>query len=279
MQTDGWKYYNHAVIPTTPPHQNPDTTLIEDGSIWKISGKPLFARWTTDFDCGYETNWWYVVKDSPFDINVLKAKRRYEINKGIKNFDVRPINVAKYKEAMYTVQTNAFAAYPEKYRPIITQESFFEDVAGWNTHVVLGAFFRETNELVGYTMLFFESEKYVNFCVLKADPAFERYGINAALCAGVLVHFNDFLSNGGLISDGSRSVNHETHFQEYLEKNFGFRKAYCNLHMKYNPRIKLLVSLLYPFRKLFSKFDNVEIVHSVNSVLKMESICRNEEFI
>ena len=71
----GWRYYNHAVIPSSPPNAPLNLTPLEDGSIWKIGKTPLLARWTTNFDCGYETNWWYVIKDTPFDINVLKAKR------------------------------------------------------------------------------------------------------------------------------------------------------------------------------------------------------------
>ena len=50
MDIQGWKYYNHAAIPTTPPHIEPDLTPIKDGTIWKIDGSPLLARWTTDFD-------------------------------------------------------------------------------------------------------------------------------------------------------------------------------------------------------------------------------------
>ena len=33
-----WKYYNHAVIPTTEPHEIPDMTPLTNGTIWKIGG-------------------------------------------------------------------------------------------------------------------------------------------------------------------------------------------------------------------------------------------------
>ena len=32
---DNWKYYNHAVVPITAPHENPDLKPIEDNSNWK----------------------------------------------------------------------------------------------------------------------------------------------------------------------------------------------------------------------------------------------------
>lgn len=52
-----WEYYNHALVPTLPPHIDPDTSWMKDGKKWKeyAGGKyPLFARWVTDFDCSKE---------------------------------------------------------------------------------------------------------------------------------------------------------------------------------------------------------------------------------
>lgn len=37
MQTE-WKYYNHAVIPKTAPHEEPDLEPINNGTIWKMGG-------------------------------------------------------------------------------------------------------------------------------------------------------------------------------------------------------------------------------------------------
>ena len=94
-------------------------TPITDGTIWKIGGgggTPLLARWTTEFDCGYETNWWYCIKDTPFDIGSLPSKKRYEINKGKKNFEVRLIAPTEYKDELYDVTVDAYSAWDEKYR-------------------------------------------------------------------------------------------------------------------------------------------------------------------
>lgn len=35
MRMEGWKYYNHAMIPAVPPHEVPDMRPIESGNIWK----------------------------------------------------------------------------------------------------------------------------------------------------------------------------------------------------------------------------------------------------
>ncbi|WP_287725648.1 hypothetical protein [Anaerostipes sp.] len=42
MQIEEWKYYNHAAIPTTAPHEMPDLRAIENGDVWKIGGVFLY---------------------------------------------------------------------------------------------------------------------------------------------------------------------------------------------------------------------------------------------
>lgn len=271
---NAWTYYNHAMIPTGAPYEEINMEQLDSPTFWKENKTVLFARWITDFDCGCKTNWWYVIKDTTFDIHALKAKRRYEINKGIKNFDVRMIDPCDYAEELYGVQAAAFSAYPKKYRPTVDKENFMNGIYNWSECTVYGAFFKETGRMVGYAMLTELNPHFVNFNVLKTNPEFEKYGLNAAIIEKILSHHCGFLEHGGIICDGSRSINHETHFQDYLEKYFGFRKAYCCLHIRYNPKIEWLVKLLFHFRKLLKKLDGIGIVHQINGVLKMEEICR-----
>lgn len=271
---DDWKYYNHAAIPTTAPHLEPSTEPIEDGSIWNIPGKPYMARWTTEFDCGYETEWWYCIKDAPFDIMDLPSKRRYEIKKGIKKFEVAKIDPEEYKEELLAVTAAAYAAYPIKYRPNIDAEQMEKRICGWKNSVVFGALQRENCRLCGYAVVLLH-RGYAELIVQKADPAYEKYGLNAGILYGILDEFNEKLSDGYYICDGSRNISHETKFQAYLEKYFGFRKAYCRLNLCYAKKFAPLVRILYPFRNILCHFDGIRICHYVNSVLKMETIRRS----
>lgn len=241
-------------------------------------GVSLLARWTSDFDCGKETNWWYVIADKPFNLQSIKAKRRYEINKGLNNFDVHRINPAEYTENIYEVQVAAFSAYPEKYRPTVDHDSFIESVSHWKEKIVYGAFHKETGKLCGYSFIT-QTANFINFNVLKTIPSYEKLGINAALVYRLVDDYNEFLSNGGFICDGERSISHETAFQDYLEKYFNFRKAYCYLNIVYNPKIKWLVKLLYLFRKYLLRLDNINKIHLLNAVLKMENIVRTQNQI
>lgn len=265
-----WKKYNGAIIPDEAPHCSPtEEDLIE------IEGKGLFVRYTTDFDCGFETGWWYVIKDTPFDISKLKSKRRYEINKGIKNFEVERISPKLHKDELCRIQIEAFSAYPAKYRPVVDVEEMKTRIDEWENDetVVYGGFDRNTNEMCGYAYLK-KNGKCWEFNVLKTCPQAEKNGINAAMVNGILVDFEDKLRYGEYICDGSRNVLHETNFQDYLERYFEFRKAYCKLHIIYNKRIKSAIKILYPFRRILECFDFVRFVQKISAVLKMEEIVR-----
>ena len=68
-----------------------------------------------------------MIKDTPFDINTLKAKRRYEINKGKKNFEIRIVDPIQYGEDLYQITIDAYAKYPRKYKPNIDKRQFIEN--------------------------------------------------------------------------------------------------------------------------------------------------------
>ena len=269
-----WIYYNHAAIYADDPRNEVDTRMIDSGDIWKIPGKPILARWTTEFDCGYETNWWYVIKDNPLVIDDLKKKRRYEIKKGLKNFEVKQINPFDYKEDIYNVFIKAQQSYGKKNQILTAKEEFTKKMEKWDKYIVYGAFFLEDNTLCGYSLLE-QNGQYLGLNVLKTIPDYEKYAINSAIVAQILFDYEDYIKSGGYICDGARNINHETFFQDYLEKYFEFRKAYCKLQIAYNPKYKIIIKILYPFRKLLRKLDNVRVIHNINGVMKMEEIKRS----
>ncbi|WP_044976738.1 hypothetical protein [Ruminococcus sp. HUN007] len=275
MSINEWKYYNHAALPTTPPHVLPDLSAVKDKSVFNyrfFNGKTAFlARWTEDWDCGKETEWWYIIKDSPFDITKLKAKRRYEINKGLRNFDVKIINPSEYRDEIYLVTEEAYSAWPEKYRPKVCKENINKSIESWKKSILFGGFEKETGALASYAVLT-EYDSYVEFSVLRAIPRTERNGINAAMVAGILEYFNDKLEQGIYINDGSRSIFHETAFQDYLEKYFEFRKSYCKLKIAYKGSMGIIIKFLYPFREKIKK--ETAIGSKIFALLKMEEIRR-----
>ena len=269
-----WKLYHNALIPRQSPIE-PELTAVNSRALWKEYPKALFIRYTTNFDCEEKTEWWYVVKDEPMDLGKLNSKRRYEITKGNRNYEVRRIDSVEYQAEMYRVTQAAYGAYPEKYRPDLTEESFAKTIADWPQFEVYGGFSRENNELCAYAMVR-KNGNWADFCVLHVDPACEKKAVNAAMVYGILLENEEYLKNGGYICDGNRTIRHESAFQNYLEKYFGFRKAYCKLHIIFRPGIGLVVKMLFPFRKILRKFDHIGIIHNVNSVLTMKTYAVQE---
>lgn len=274
---EGWKYYNHALIPTSAPHEDVNLTPIEDRSIWKEkwNGYPLLARWTSDYNCNMKTNWYYCIKDTPFDINALKSKQRYEINKGRKYFYVSIINPQEYVDEIYNIQIEAFKTYPKEYRPQIKYQELKKEIYNnWNDKIIFAAFDNSTKKMVSYS-IFEKKTSYIEWTVLKSIPAYEKYKVNAIIIAESLEYFNHDIQNGLYIHGGEKNISHQTNFQNYLEYLFDFKKIYCKLHLIYRPGVSQLINIIYPFKEILKKF-NSKMFHNITAVMLMEEIVRNQ---
>lgn len=271
---DGWRYYNHALLPTCAPHEITDVSRLNEKVFWsQTPGNAILARWTSDFDLKEEGNWWYVIKDDEFDISKLKSKRRYEINKGKKNFEVKEIDPLLFIDEIVDIHIKAYEEYPIQYRPVVNNDKLSQEIIEWkNNAKIFGAFSLEDSKLYGFAMAV-EYDTYVNFTMLKVVPSSERKGINAALVAGLLEHYNDRLTNGYYICDGERALFHETQFQDYLEKYFGFRKAYSNLHIKFRFPFSIIIKCLFPIRGLVEK-SGLGIMKKINVLLLYYELSR-----
>lgn len=275
-EMNGWKYYNHALLPETSPLEEPDLSSILDNSIWKnqSGGIPFLARWTSDFDCGYETEWWYCIKDTVFDITSINSKRRYDIKKGEKFFYVEKIEPEDYINAILEVKKAAFSAYPKEYRPEITEENNLREISLWKGKDVFAAFNIETKEMGGYAV-FSHKNGYIEWEILKTKPNCEKYNINAIIGARCLEFYENKLQQGILIIDGERNILHQTNFQDYLIRYFCFRRAYCHVHVRYPQGIRQVVNILYPFRNSIKNFKG-KFARRVYAVLFMEEIVRSQ---
>lgn len=269
-----WFYSNHALRPDIQLHEKPDLTLLDSKGFWKMGGgTALFARWITDFDCGYETEWWNVILDKPFEIESLKSKRRYEIRKGDKNFDVRQVNYEDEKESLYLVYEDSKKGFPPHLQKNFTRENFEDIFVEQKGAYIFGAYSKETNELNAWAFLR-KIGRYIGFIALRSMIDAERDNVNFALIHAIVDYFRQDIIDGCYIDDGTRPVLHTTtNFQSFLEKYFCFRKAYSVLHIQYRTGFGFLVKMLYPFRNLF-KGTNVKLGREIYGVLLQEEIVR-----
>lgn len=273
-----WEYYNHALVPTLPPHIDPDISWMKDSDRWKeyADGKmPLFARWVSDFDCSEETEWWCIIKDTPFDIMSLKSNRRSLITRGLKRVDVKVIIPADYAEQMSNILVKEWKYYDDSYEEENDRQKLTDDfkkltMKNLGNAEYLGVFLKDTNTMIGYAIynLF---DDWIEYSVVKTDPEYLNTQVNAALAYfGVERYMRPGIK---YIHGGWRTMIHESNYQEYLMKNFGFRKAYCKLHIQYRPLMQIAVNVLYPLRGMIKKVKN-KWIYTVWCALQQEEIRR-----
>lgn len=274
-----WRYYNHALVTDDAPHLERDLGEVLQSDVWK-NRKVYFLRYTDCFDDDRYSEWWYCLKDSVFDLSLVKAKRRYEINKGVKNFNVKRIVPDEHKEELYSIYIKAVSTYSKKTGEAFSFEKYCKSISTWkDRYITFGAFEVESDKLVGFAHIR-EFEEYCDFNGCKADPDYEKLGCNAALVYHICVTYNDRIKKGYYIVDGERNVLHETHFQDYLEKYFEFRKAYCRLNIIYKKWFKALLIIGYPILKLLSlKVFKSPFSEKIKAIMKMKEIAKSQRGI
>lgn len=265
-----WHYYNHALISNVSLYEKVDIKELYNKQLWKQKPKPLLARWTTDFDCGYETNWWYCIREAPYTTDSLSKSTKKHIRQALSKTNVKIINQREYATDIYRVYEEAVERY-KNFVDTTISEKFISNLKAEKEKVYWGAFDKESNLLVAY-MVIKEEDDYVNLCTAKFSTRFLNLQASTAMYHAILQYY---LNDRGFrfVNSGERNIYHETNTQEYKIKTFGYKKAYCKLHIKYRREIGVIVRLLYPFRKLIAKM-NLKTAKLVTGVLKMEEISR-----
>ncbi len=275
-----WQCYQHCYIQTDyelPLETKPSFLQIEKEFRSEHRGskqRAFFAQYITGFDVEEPTEWWFTIKDNEYDLSKLKSKKRYEITKAHNFCSAEEINPLECIEELFDCYKESFTAYPDRYRP---HEVLFEDFNIYITNLLeLGGYeffstrFIETGKIIGF-LIIRHSGNFVRLVQQKTNPAYEKYNSNASLLDFVLTKYSEQLKQRQCVfTNGSRSIKHETNFNAYLEKYFGFRKAYAKLRIVYKFPFGIIVKLLKPFRKIFEHTEN-SLLYNLYCVLKMDS--------
>ena len=75
------------------------------------------------------------------------------------------------------------------------------------------------------------------------------------------------------VSNGTRSISHQTNIHDFLIEKFKFRKAFCKIELVYKRKINFLVKFLYPCRIIFSLIP-MNFFRKIYIVLFQEEIKR-----
>jgi len=267
-----WRNYHYALIPATPPHIEINLNEAEAKELLKISGA-YFVRWASKWDIKQKTEFWYIIKDVEENLEQYSSNKRRQIRKGLKNCIVKKVDNTTIANDGYEVYKSAFLSYKKNYLPLLSYEEFKKNILNATKCDFWAVYEREGGKMIAYSQNIIDDNS-VTYSTIKFHPDYLKlYSSNA-----LFFKMNEYYLNEKkyrYVSDGARSISHDTNIQEYLEYKFNFRKAYCKLHVVYRWDIKIVVNMLYPFRNLIYKLNNKlnnKIYHKLAVLLKQEEI-------
>lgn len=255
--------YRHAWRFDGAPHKEPQLQKKEWKSLLKNGG--LMVRNTYDFDCPETTNFWNLIKDH-FDDQELSGNTRNRVMKSLESLDFQLIDFSLVRDSGYPILKATFDDYATVDRPM-NQEVFEEYLKHCQSkdYEYWGIFDKTDHRFIGFcaNRLWENAAEYGVIGILpdyKHNKTFPYYGL--------FHRMNQYyLQEKGFqyVTDGSRSITEHSNIQPFLEEKFHFRKSYCHLAVHYRWWLKLIVKLLYPFKKIITN-------PSIKAILNMESM-------
>tara|TARA_B110000444_G_scaffold250359_1_gene276630 strand:- start:845 stop:1678 length:834 start_codon:yes stop_codon:yes gene_type:complete len=264
-----WRKYNGTLISALPPHVDIENS---EQSILKYikMEDAFFARWISDFDSKNETCFWYVICDKKMSIEDYSKNTRSKIRRGLKNCNVKLISKNEIINNGYLCYSEAFKNY-NSYLPSKSFDEFKNALLSLKGDWHFWGIYKG-KELIGYSQNLVIGD-FCDYSTIKFNPYYLKFYPSYVLFYTMNKYYlND--NNFRYVSDGARSLFHETNIQDFLIKKFRFRKAYCNLHIIYDYKIKVGIYLIYPLRLVFSFFNN-RFVNKIKFILLQEKIRRS----
>ena len=264
-----WRKYNGALIPSLPPHVEVEMT----GIMKNIhSEEAYFARWTTDFDCKKETEFWYVICDETLEIEDYSKNTRSKIRRGLKNCEVKLINKEIVLKEGFESYNAAFLRY-NTYLSAKSEKDFHQEINVLGLDWEFWGIYNNGN-MIGYCQNKI-SDSTCDYSTIKFHPDY----LNLYPSYGLFYSMNYYyLNKKGIkyVNDGARSISHETNIQSFLIQKFKFRKAYCKLTIIYSPKIKFALTIIYPFKSLICLLKFGPFI-KINILINQEKIIRSYE--
>lgn len=260
-----WRLYRGALIPATPSpcfvHLRRDEAkrLLQESGAW-------FLRYSSD-PCEEKREWWYIICDS-CNLDRFPSKIRSMIKRGNRSCEVRQIDAEWLAAYGYDTYLAAFGRYKNA-KPaseVGFRDSIATKIDGPFEH--WGVFVGD--RLAGYCECIIENNN-VSMDVIKYHPELLQYYTSYALVSNMITHY--VIKKRMTISNGTRSILHDTKFQEFLFK-LGFRKQFCKLNVVYPPFIKTALQILFPLSPLISKLPDRGAVHKLQGLFYQEELRR-----
>jgi len=267
-----WRRHHGALVPLQMPDVVSDSLDKSGLSSALIRNRCAFARWEESFDQFDGGEWWHVIKDEPESLELRGKKTRNQIRRGAKEFTVEPVAREVILSEGYAVYLAAFQRY-DTFEEVLSEPAFREAISSlpdetefWSVRD------KDTHELVAFSENLVRDGACFYVSMWFQPEAMKRY-------AGYVLFYEmnrHYLNDRNLryVSDGARSISHQTNIHDFLMQKFGFRYAYAKLRVVYAPGVGLAVRVLYPFREWFFRGSS-SLSQKLAVLLEQERIRRS----
>jgi len=257
--------YKNIWLSSVAPHLSKKLSDRDMKYLLSLGG--FIVRNTYDFDCGEDTSFWFVIKDKYSGMSELTSRTRNKIKRANNTLSIKIVSKQNFMHGNpYDIIKSAFCSYKIK-SDLPTKDDFIRRIDSCGSNYDFWAIYDKKNDkMVGFSINRIH-DGICDYETFKVLPEYLRwyYPIYGLLYA----ENRYYLEVMGLkyVSDGARSITEYSNVQPFLEHMFNFRKAFCKLQVRYVWWLKVMVSIIYPFR-------NIVPSNSISSILRLESIRR-----
>lgn len=265
-----WRDNQSGILPLSPPSMLKEIDQSTAKNILK-NHKALFLRWESDFDKADGSPWWHIIKDAPDTLESLPKKTRYMIKRASKIYEAQPLDLQDILEHGYSVYASAYQRY-DTHEPILDDKEFCRAVKKMPEQTEWwGIFEKDSHRLVAFSENYTENKTCFYVTMWLEPDAMRKF-------AGYLLFHqmeNHYLEERGFnyISDGARSLSHDTNIHDFLIRKFNFRKAHAHLHVIHTPWLGAAVATAYPFRNWIARIS-FDPFQKATILLRQEEIRR-----
>ena len=263
-----WRRYKGILKPLSPPHIEPDSNSGEIKKLLQASKTPL-AMWTYNFDSA-RSEWWWTIAERPYHLESLAKKARYDIRYGLRSCNVRRVSGRLLADIGYACYASAMQRHVQTApdtEPVFKAAMPVYDAN--EAYQIWGVFMND--RLIGYGVYLLIDDIVINQDAI-FDPAYFRYHVSHALVHTTTDYYLNQM-DCRYITTGTRAISHDTRFEDFLMRNFGYRRAYCGLGLEFRPAFRILVDCLYGLRGWWKKLPiSGDVKHRLHVICELERI-------
>lgn len=215
-------------------------------------------------------NFWEVVQDTDLDIADYPSKSRNQIRRCLRDCEIRKIsNFQLIEDGGYRVYLEARTRYRQCTSNPKSRVVWEANIRKSPHLDVWAVYERNSNCMIAYALNVLADNGIVKYSAIRLSANYlnKHYPM-----FGLIFTMNHYYLSSGdyrYVTDGYRTISNHSNIQPFLERNFLFKKYYCNMDIVYIWWLRLIVNLLYPFKKAIP-------FPKIKKLLNLETICREK---